>query len=948
MHLAVARGKSGKPASYAFVLTVVALGLASLGQSFLNRRDHEGSAVILLLSAVLLVVVAFRRVPGDEGGSRQASTTRWHWRGMLALLLASLPAWAGAWILSARWDKLLAGASLYLVGLGLALAVCGWRDGWRLSRPAHRRHWAEFSLVVSVLALGLFLLLYRLDQYPPPRSISWNDEAQIGKDAYGVIYHGYQPWQFPISVYSTAISFLTFGPTVLALRLPFVLMGFLTLVAFYLLVGELFRFPVALATTFLFAVSRWHIAFSRLVLPSTPAMLLEVSTLYLLLRGRRTRGMANYVLAGFTLGLGLYTHASFRIVPILVLVLFAYEGFSWWQLRRKAVDGRMRAPLAGLLMPWLVFVASVAVFALPLASMVWRDPHVAFGERFTSVMPALFAPGGALQQDGLMERAQRLLGFFNYKGESWGAVNLPDLPMLDPFTGVLFALGLGCCLFYIWRNSHFFYLAWFLGTLIGGGLLTVDLRSHRFAGLMPVLFIFAGVFIDGALKTLEMAFGPRRRGYFGLVLIPMLVLAGWSNYQLFFHRQVFADSVRIEFTREITAVANYIADLGEGQYVYLFANYPYYSPGMDFAWIAAERPGERATDVLDVVPSHRDIEDGDLVYIFVSPYDVQALAAAVRDFYPQAIVETFEGEYDRYTFTTVRVAAEEVEAAQGLLGYYYSDSALQGLPQVVRRERQINLDWDVVDPPLSSTFSAEWRGILYAPQDGEYILEIEPMGLCHFRVDEVMVMGAEPLRLVKGGHELQVACPELTGDGPVRLLWTTPGRVREVVPAQFLAARERVNGILVSAFKGPDWQGEPVERSIQPVLSLLSMPTAWQSGFTRRLAGELYSLDCRGQLEIRQPGSYSFHLMPWNGEAVLWIDGTRLAMLPDGSARTRSGMVELGSGWHDLRLLYSYHGGEFSGVEVLWTPPGGETQTIPPGLLRPVGQVVRRPSSPAP
>src|SRR4030042_138187 len=196
-------------------------------------------------------------------------------------------------------------------------------------------------------------------------------------------------------------------------------------------------------------------------------------------------------------------------------------------------------------------------------------------------MPALFEPAGAVQQDGLMERAQRLLGFFNYQGESWGAVNLPDGPMLDPVTGVLFALGFCCCLLYLWRNRHLFYLSWFLITLIGGGLLTVDLRSHRFAGVMPVLFIFAGVFMDGALKTFRIAFGLGRQGDFALLLIPMLALAGWINYRVFYDGQIHADSVRVEFAKEVSAVANYIATLGEGHYFYLFANYPYYSPGMD-------------------------------------------------------------------------------------------------------------------------------------------------------------------------------------------------------------------------------------------------------------------------------------------------------------------------------------------------------------------------------
>jgi len=918
-------------------LTILGFVLASLGQARLNQGQNEILAVGLLAAGVVLVLVAFRRLPEEETRQKRPPGPGWDGQGMLSLLVPSLPGWVAGCLLAVRWDSLYTGLLLYACGLGVVCAVCARRERWRLpALSTLKDHGVELTLVGLVLALGLLLLVYRLDYYPPPGSISWNDEAQIGKDAYGVIHHGSRPWQFPVSVYTTCLAFLTLGPTVLSLRLTFVFLGFVTLVVFYLLARETFRWPVALASTFLFAVSRWHIAFSRLVLPSTPAMLLEVATFYLLLRGRRTGGMVNYVLAGMTMGLGLYSHASFRIVPLLVLLLFLRQAWSSWRAARMGETGPYRAVLTR----WLSFLTSATAFTLPLAAIIWREPHVAFGERFRSVMPLVFGVGGTEQMEGLLERVERLVGFFNYRGEAWGAVNLPDLPMLDPLTGVLFVLGFGYCLLYLWRRRHLFYVSWFVITLVAGGLLTIDLRSHRFAGLMPVLFIFAGIFFDGALKTLEMAFGHRRRVYFALLLVPFLALAGWANYQVFFHRQIHADSVRIEFTREISAVANYIALLGEGHYVYLFANYPYYSPGMDFAWMAREAPGERGVDVLGAIPSHREVGDEDLVYIFVTPYDVQALAEVVAYYYPGVHIETFHGEYDRYTFVAAHVGAEQVRESQGLLGYYYSGHETKPVPDMVRRERQLEAPWMVEEPPVPFPFSVEWRGTLYAPEWGSYVLEMEPSGLCLMEVDGSRVEDGEEIGLAKGGHQLRVTCLGWEEVPSLRLLRTTPGRQPEVVPAQFLSPREEALGLLVSVFEGPEWRGEPVERSIQPVLSLLSMPTAWQSAFVPELAGELYSLDCQGQLKVEEPGIYRFDVLSWKGGATLLIDGGEVVSVEGERGAGASGEVELGPGWYDLRLRYSYHGGEFSGVEVLWTPRGAETQIIPPASLRPPGEAI--------
>jgi hypothetical protein len=914
-------------------LVLVAVFLASAAQLFLSRRENEAVAVLLLAAAVVLTLVAFRRLPVHEGPQEQQPRSNWDRRGMLALLVASLPAWIAGCLLAVRWDSLYTGVLLYAAGFCLVALACAQRERWRLpSLRALKGHWLELTLVGLVLTLGLFLLVYRLDYYPPPGGISWNDEAQIGKDAYGVLHHGYRPWQFPFSVYATCVSFLLLGPTVVALRLTFVTLGFVTLVVFYLLAREIFRFPVALAATFLFAVSRWHIAFSRLALPSTPAMLLEVATFYLLLRGRRTGGVMSYVLAGLTTGLGLYSHASFRIVPFLILLLFLGQAWSWWRARRGGEAERAGVTLS----PWLAFLASAIVITLPLAAIIWREPHLAFGERFSSVIPVLFGGEEVAGTDSVAQRAVRLLGFFNHRGEAWGAVNLPDLPMLDPVTGVFFVLGFGYCLFSFWRDRHLFYLSWFLITMIGGGLLTIELRSHRFAGVMPVLFLFAGVFLEGAWATFRQALGESRRYLFVVGLVPALAVAGYANCHIFLQRQIGADSVRIEFTREISAVANYIASLGEGHYFYLFANYPYYSPGMDFAWIAGEAPGERAIDVLDVIPSHRTASDENLVYIFVTPYNVQALVEVVRYFYPEAQIETFEGAYDRYTFVVAHVAAEEVRRSRGLFGSYYSGESTEAEPEVVRQEGRISFDWTEEQPPLAFPFSAEWEGTLFAPETGTFVLEMEPPGTCQMEVDESEVEAKEEIRLDKGWHKLVVTCLGLEGVGRLRLLWTVPGGQKEVVAPEFLSPRGEVNGVLVSVYRGPDWEGEPVDQSIQPGLSLLRMPSAWESAFIPELEGEQYSLECGGQLKVGEEGSYSFNVVPWNGDASLWVDGIKVAAARGAATAGGSGEVELGAGWHDLQLRYTYHGGEFSGVDVLWTPPGGVTQVIPPLLLRPV------------
>jgi hypothetical protein len=79
----------------------------------------------------------------------------------------------------------------------------------------------------------------------------------------------------------------------------------------------------------------------------------------------------------------------------------------------------------------------------------------------------------------------------------------------------------------------------------------------------------------------------------------------------------------------------------------------------------------------------------------------------------------------------------------------------------------------------------------------------------------------------------------------------------------------------------------------------------------------------------------------WNGEATLYIDGLRV-LTTTGPASSAEVELELESGWHELWVRYSYRGGEFSRMEVFWTPPGGERQVIPPAFLRPAGETATR------
>ena len=936
------------------ILIALAFGLAAIAQALFVKRIYFNEALVLYALAILVVwVLRWGEKSSSKEGKLGASNPSGggRLRGGISLVAAVALGGFAAHYLSQDWKYLCRALLLYSVGLAFAayafslLESQGIRDSLVRTWHAIRRNKTELLLLGIVLLLGLFLRLHRLNYYPPFGGISWNDEAQMGKDAHEFLQGRAHPWQFPFSVYLPALSFVVLGENVLALRLPFILMGFAMLIPFYLLVRDLFSPRIALVGTSLLAISRWHISFTKLVLPSTPAALLGLLSLYFLFRGLRTGRKMNYAWAGAAVSLGLYSHASFRIVPLIIFTFFLTKVVSTYGAlllspSRPAKGRRVLAIFRENYQGPLVFLITAFLFVIPFFAIVKRAPQVAFTERFTSVMPILFAADRFNYLRDLGPRIREVFLVFNYRGEGWGAINLPGTPMLDPFTAVLFALGLGYCLFYFWRGENLFFLIWFFFVMIGGGVIVDTFRSHRIFIVIPVVYIFACVTLDWAWREFECILklrGKIKNAVPVALLMILLFWAAWANYDTFFNEQINAREVRQEFLRDVGAIANHTGSLGQSYYVYLLANFPFYVQGHDFAWMAGDPQGRRGTDITEILPSHDSVQ-ADIVYIFSRPYNVEALSALVRRFYPASEVQVFHGDYDRYTFASCTVQRQEVESLRGLTGRYYHGLDWSGELAFIRKDATISLDFS--QPPIPPPFSVQWEGAIYIPVYGEYVFVAESEGKSWVYLDDALLIegGDEgKATLAMGWHRLKVRYGAREEGGAIRLHWYPPGREREIIPPYAFSIAAPVNGLVGSYYRGKDWTGEPVFKRIDPLVLLTCVPSLWGGRPSPALEGQSYSVKWAGYLRLEREGDYTFQVESWCGGTTVYIDGRKVLEEP-GQPWTLSieqATVGLERGWHEIEVRYSYQDGEFSGVSLYWITPFGEREVVPSDVLYP-------------
>lgn len=510
------------------ILLVTAIALAIVGQDFLDDREHTTTALAMYLAAMALVALVF-------------------------------------------------------VG--------------QQSRPQHLPipRWLEWLLVALILGLALALRLYRLNAMPPGLQ---PDEAVYGMEAADIAQTGTHPiWSDRIfggrvtgHAYVVAAFFKVFGIGPFALRLASVVTGTATVLALYLFAREAFGSRVAVMASFLLAVSRWHINYSRIGWEVILAPLAGVTAAFFLLRGIRTGNAWWYAASGAALSLGMYTYISFRLMPPVFLIVILLVV--------------LRGRLSFLKKHWLGLaafaLAALAVFA-PLGKWAWENPE-RFNSRFREV--SVFKVDEPLRALG--ENIARELAMFNYKGPPFALQNLPYAPMLAAPFGILFALGIGLMIPRLARPGYAF-AALFIAAGITAAVLAVPEETphaHRAIMAAPMVALVAGLFLAEASLTADRYLGGKAKVLIWVPVFSILALVGGLESDTYFNKQAHDPRVWNEFFGDAMQLARYVERASDDHYMYIAPGF-YRSPSanIDLEFVAYKARGKHQS--FDYVEDYR-------------------------------------------------------------------------------------------------------------------------------------------------------------------------------------------------------------------------------------------------------------------------------------------------------------------------------------------------------
>jgi 4-amino-4-deoxy-L-arabinose transferase-like glycosyltransferase len=414
------------------------------------------------------------------------------------LLMRLSPAPLNGWVLAS--GLLLAGGGT-LVALALMPA---WEAADAADDAPVTR--SEVATLAAITLVAGGLRLWQLDSLPMGL---WRDEARHGLVALRILNEpDYRPVYVPHKAGLPALFFYLiapvigiFGPHVWTLRLIPALVGTLLPLALWWCFRPLVGQRVALVAAWLIAIASWSVSLSRWGYPVTLDLffvLLSVGCMWRALphqpatRATLLRSVGLMMASALLAGLGMYTYYTGRMAPLsiglMTLVRLGPSPARW----RQYAPALVAALVVGVLTISPLFVYMVE----NPASYNRRVAGVGFWNDSSREMHApvrLF-----------LHNAVRQVGIWHVQGDNNGRYHTPDIPVLDPVTGVTMLVGLGVA----WRSTRWASARWvllvWLGVALLPGLLSAGApHTVRSSGTMVPAFVAAAVGIVALVDILR-------------------------------------------------------------------------------------------------------------------------------------------------------------------------------------------------------------------------------------------------------------------------------------------------------------------------------------------------------------------------------------------------------------------------------------------------------------
>lgn len=389
------------------------------------------------------------------------------------------------------------------------------------------------KILIVILLTATILRFYKLSSFPV--SIYW-DEAAIGYNAYSIsqtasdeygtklplLFKSFNDYKLPGYIYTDSLLVKLFGLSIFTTRLPAALFGTLAVLAIYLIAKNLLTEKIAITSSFLLAISPWHLQFSRAAFEATIAFSIILFGTFFLLYGRKHKMWA--FLAIPTLSTSLYFYLSAKLfVPLVIITFFL--------IYRKKIKKNLRSYLHGLLLA-IIISAPIIVNSLSYAGLK-HVKEVSIFEDKSLLANYFLARGGSQSIPSKIFLNHRIPYIFEslhkyFSHFSFGFLFFGDDPNprhRSAFHGNLYLLEIPLLLIGLWQlaklksNTKYFLLSWLLIAPIPASISQEAPHSLRSMQMLLPLTISSAAGLVYLAKTLMMR-----------IIISIIIVIFFINY----------------------------------------------------------------------------------------------------------------------------------------------------------------------------------------------------------------------------------------------------------------------------------------------------------------------------------------------------------------------------------------------------------------------------------
>lgn len=367
-------------------------------------------------------------------------------------------------------------------------------------------------ILLGILIVASLLRLIKLDSVPI--SPDWDEVSlgynaysimQTGRDEYGkflpVVLRSFDDYKPALYSYLAIPSIKILGLNVFSVRLPSAIFGILAVFGTFFLVKQLFKKDsIALLTSFLLAISPWHIQFSRVAFESNVGLTFNIFAVLFFLKGLNRPIFLT--VSALLMALNLYVYQSEKVfTPLLALALIIIFRKEILSIPKKFI---ITAFIAGLLI------------ALPMVSFLLTNKNSLERARGVSILSEPYPAGesqktlddknnndklGFIFDNRRVFYAKEIIsGYLSHFDLNWLFVrgdiarhHAPNMGLLYIFELPFLLIGIYFFLKKDYGKTKLLVLCWFLITPIPASITSGVPHAVRTLNFLPTFQIFTAL-----------------------------------------------------------------------------------------------------------------------------------------------------------------------------------------------------------------------------------------------------------------------------------------------------------------------------------------------------------------------------------------------------------------------------------------------------------------------